>query len=103
MGTTDAEVSPAIIPLGLASFILPLCTNVLVTGHIVGRIWYKSRGMQAYAFTNKRGIINIMIESGGLYFATQFVFVVLYGMSHPGIFIVIPMAVQVYVCYLAVL
>ena len=56
-----------------------------------------SRGMQAYAFTNRARLISIMIESGASYFATQLIFVVLYGMSHPGIFIVIPMAVQVYV------
>ena len=96
-GTHDATPSPAIVPLGLASFTLPFCTNGMVTLLIVGRIWFTSRTMKAYIMPNARSVIAIMIESGALYFAVQLVFVTLYGMNNPAEEVIIPMAVQVYV------
>ena len=85
------------MPLGLASFSLPFCTNVIVTLLIIGRIWYMSRRMQTYSLTNTRGVMAIMLESGVLYFVVQFVFLILYGVNNPGEQVIIPMAVQVYV------
>lgn len=99
-GTTGATVSPAIVPLGLASFVLPLCTNVLVTGLIVGRIWRTSRGAGLYALGRggaTRKAAHIVVESGALYFAVQLVFVVLYGLNAPSASVLIAVAVQTYV------
>lgn len=96
-GTHDATPSPSIVPLGLASFTLPFCTNGMVTLLIVGRIWFTSRTMKAYTMPSARSVMAIMIESGALYFAVQLVFVTLYGMNNPAEEVIIPMAVQVYV------
>ena len=85
------------MPLGLASFALPFCTNGMVTLLIVGRIWYTSRKMRAYSLSSARNVMAIMLESGFLYFAVQLVFLVLYGMNNNGEQVIIPMAVQVYV------
>ncbi|EKM58165.1 uncharacterized protein PHACADRAFT_252258 [Phanerochaete carnosa HHB-10118-sp] len=95
-GTHNATPSPSIVPLGLASFSLPFCTNVMVTLLIVGRIWYMSRGMRAYKLTGTRRVMAIMLESGMLYFLVQLVFLTLYGMNNDGEQVIIPMAVQVY-------
>ncbi|GJE85466.1 hypothetical protein PsYK624_015450 [Phanerochaete sordida] len=99
-GTTGANVSPSIVPLGLASFVLPLCTNVLVTGLMIGRIWYMSRGAgEIYKITGNgatRKAIHVMVESGALYFVVQLVFVVVYGMNHPSAVIMIVIATQTY-------
>lgn len=95
-GTHGATPSPSIVPLGLASFCLPFCTNVMVTLLIVGRVWYMSRRMQTYSLTSARTVAAIMLESGMLYFFVQLVFVTLFGMNHPGEQVVIPLAVQVY-------
>lgn len=95
-GTHDATPSPSIVPLGLASFTLPFCTNGMVTLLIVGRIWFTSRTMKAYTMPSARSVMAIMIESGALYFAVQLVFVTLYGMNNPAEEVIIPMAVQVY-------
>ena len=100
-GTTGANVSPSIVPLGLASFVLPLCTNVLVTGLMVGRIAYMARGAgEIYKITGNgatRKAIHVMVESGALYFVVQLVFVVVYGMNHPSAVILITIATQTYV------
>ncbi|KIP07248.1 hypothetical protein PHLGIDRAFT_30119 [Phlebiopsis gigantea 11061_1 CR5-6] len=95
-GTHSATPSPSIVPLGLASFTLPFCTNGMVTLLIVGRIWFTSRTMKAYTMPSARSVMAIMIESGALYFAVQLVFVTLYGMNNPAEEVIIPMAVQVY-------
>lgn len=95
---------PVLVPLGLAGFILPLCTNFMVTSLIVYRIWRVSSNSRPYVVSNTSGnstflqrATMIVIESGALYFAIQFVFVVLFGLNHPAQAIVVPMAVQVYV------
>ncbi|EKM58160.1 uncharacterized protein PHACADRAFT_252245 [Phanerochaete carnosa HHB-10118-sp] len=99
-GTTGANVSPSIVPLGLASFVLPLCTNVIVTSLMVGRIWYMSRGTaELYKVAGSsatRKAIHVMVESGMLYFAVQLVFVVVYGLNLPSDVIMIAIAVQTY-------
>lgn len=100
-GTTGANVSPSIVPLGLASFVLPLCTNIMVTSLMVGRILYMSRGASevykvAGSSASQRAT-NVMIESGVLYFIVQLIFVVVYGMNHPSAVIMIAIAVQTYV------
>ena len=88
------------MPLGLASFILPLCTNVMVTSLIIGRIWYMSRDTSLYvvhANSGTRKAMNIIVESGALYFVAQLVFVVTYAMQHPAEYILLLMVVPIYV------
>ena len=99
-------MAPAsVVPLGLAGFILPLITNVILTTLIAMRIWYlsprKVRDMRSAQFTMgiSRVIIGIVIESGMLYVAVQFVFVIIFAIGHPAQGIVGVMAVQIYVRY----
>src|ERR1700754_2143472 len=43
----DAAIAPpSLVPLGTAAFAIPLCFNFIVTGLIVGRLWYKGRQVQ---------------------------------------------------------
>ena len=94
---------PALIPLGLVSFALPLCTNIIVTTLIATRIWYlsprKVRDMRSAQFPTATGraAIDIVVESGMLYLAVQLVFVVLFAIRHPAQGIVGVIAVQIYV------
>jgi len=94
---------PSLVPLGLAAFSLPLCTNVIVTSLIAGRIWYlsprKARNMRSAQFPSGTGraAIDIVVESGMLYLAVQFVFVILFAIRHPAQGIVGVIAVQIYV------
>lgn len=69
------------------------------------RIWYlsprKVRGLRSAVFPTGTGrdAIEIVVESGVLYLAVQFVFVILYAKGHPAQIIVGVMAVQIYVRY----
>ena len=98
---------PELIPLGLASYALPLATNVMATGLIVGKLLWMIRspivavGESAPIFTSGYGAVRhaaeIIVESGVLYLITQLVFVVLYAINHPALAIQTTIAVQVYV------
>ena len=94
---------PSLVPLGLAAFSLPLGTNVIVTTLLAGRIWYlsphKARNMGSAQFPTRtrHAAIDIVIESGMLYLAVQFVFVILFAIRHPAQGIVGVIAVQIYV------
>jgi len=98
----SAPVPPAaLVPLGLAGYILPLCTNAMVTALIAGRIWWKNPGMYSRGGIPGLGnlpgrAISIIIESGVIYLVVQFIFVILFGISHPSEAIVGVVAVQVY-------
>ena len=101
-GAAEAQKS-----LGTASFAIPLCFNFIVTGLIVGRIWYNGRksslALQASGgFRSQSNYIQhamaVMIESGMLYFATQFVETVLQAIGHPSLILVGFVATQIYVC-----
>lgn len=89
------------VPLGLAAFTLPLCTNVIVTSLIVYRIWYSSRPVPDAPVQIRHGVpqraMILIIESGALYLLFQFVFVVLFAISNPAEAILAVMAVQIYV------
>ncbi|KAF8875067.1 hypothetical protein BD779DRAFT_1678445 [Infundibulicybe gibba] len=95
---------PVLVPLGIAGYTLPLCTNAIITALIVGRIYYTSRGLKTDevqpGYNSGHGAaeraMSIIIESGGLYLVTQFIFVVLYGIKHPAVAIVAVAAVQIY-------
>lgn len=99
-GTTGLAVASEIVPMGLASFILPLCTNVMVTSLIIGRIWYMTHEAARYSLqpnSATRKAMNIIIESGALYFAVQLVFVVTYALQHPAVYAMILITPPIYV------
>jgi hypothetical protein len=89
--------------LGLAGFILPLCTNVLLTALVAARIWYLSPRKPHDALGGRfptgtgRAAINVVIESGMLYLVVQLIFVILFYMRHPAQAVVAMIAVQIYV------
>jgi hypothetical protein len=90
-----------LVPLGLATYTLPLCTNVTVTSLIVYRIWSTSRASSDSPLDIGQGITRrammLSIESGALYLVVQLVFVVLFAIPHPAEAILAVMAVQIYV------
>ena len=89
--------------LFLAAFSLPLATNVIVTTLIVGRIWYLSPRMASdmrstqFPTGTGRAVIDIVVESGTLYFSGQLIFFILFAIALPAQNIVGPIAVQIYV------
>ncbi|GJE85483.1 hypothetical protein PsYK624_015620 [Phanerochaete sordida] len=91
--TKHAE-TPTVIPLARASFVLPLCTNVITTALILSRIWWVGRAVGSRSTT--RRAIHVIIESGALYFLVQLILVILYGIHSGGATIMISIAVQVY-------
>lgn len=97
---TSPAPPPAIVPLGLAGYILPLCTNSIVTLLIVFKIWHASRGLPGSPEFVGRGAarhaMSLIIESGLLYLIAQLVYVVLFALNHPALAIVAVMAVQIY-------
>jgi len=98
---TSPAPSHAIVPLGLAGYSLPLCTNVLVTALIVYRIWSTSSTLpntaQFVAQGASRRAMMLIIESGVLYLLAQLVYVVLFALEHPAQAIAGLIAVQIYV------
>lgn len=88
-----ATVAPIIKPVGLASFVLPLCVNVIATTLIIARICY----LDSTAWGGGKHVVHVMLQSGVLYTLVQLVFVALYATQVPALQIVVPMAVQIYV------
>ena len=62
---------------------------MIVTSLIAGGIWYlsprRAHNMNSVQFPTRTGraAIDIIIESGMLYLAVQFVFVILFAIRHP--------------------
>ncbi|KAG1756139.1 hypothetical protein EDD22DRAFT_784500, partial [Suillus occidentalis] len=86
-----SPVPPAeIVPLTTAGYALPLCTNIMVTGLIAGRLWYLSRipildeyGKPAMLkIAAGRRPMMLIIESDALY------------MRHRGLIFVVLVAIQ---------
>ena len=96
-GANGSRVVNNILPLGIASFTLPLCTNVIATTLIITRIYLSTCSMKETNFPRLRRVSYILLESGVLYALAQLVFVTLYAIRHPALYIVVPMAVQIYV------
>ncbi|KZT24218.1 hypothetical protein NEOLEDRAFT_1135376 [Neolentinus lepideus HHB14362 ss-1] len=98
----DAPTAPAsIVPLGIAGYVLPMCTNVFVTALIAARVWWIARASREYSDISSSSqtvyrAISIVIESGALYLVVQITFVVLFSMGHPAQAILAVIAVQVY-------
>ena len=104
MNPTSPTPPAAIVPLGLAGYILPLATNAAATGLIVARLVVTARRVKRYgddehgkAATTARRAVAIIVESGALYLATQLAYVVLFALGHPAEAIVAVIAVQIYV------
>lgn len=101
MDPTSPAPPPALVPLGLAGYVLPLATNVIVTSLIVYRIWLSSRVVRESPVDIGQGASHrammLIIESGALYLLTQFIFVVLFAIGHPAEGIMAVIATQVYV------
>ncbi|KAG1756995.1 hypothetical protein EDB19DRAFT_1865806 [Suillus lakei] len=78
-----------IVPLTIAGYVLPLCTNIMVTGLIAGRLWYISRipvvdeHGKPVMFKIAARPMMLIIESGALYMVTQLIFVVLVAIQNP--------------------
>lgn len=91
----------AIVPVGIASCVLPLCTNIMITALITSRIWYQAYGFPEARTSSdpiRRAMI-VILESGALYLVTQLMFVVTYAIRHSAQAIVTAIAVQIYVRY----
>ena len=99
VNSTTPVVPAFLVPLGLAAYTLPLCTNVIVTALIAGRIWYMMREIRDADMPTKTGraAIDIIVESGMLYLAIQLVYVTLFALRLPAQTIASHMAVQIYV------
>lgn len=97
---TSPAPPPAVVPLGLAGYILPMCTNAMVTFLIVFKIWHSSRGLPGTSEFVGRGAarqaMGLMVESGLLYLLAQLVYVVLFALKLPAVDIAAVMAVQIY-------
>ena len=61
--------APQVEVTGMLAYSLPLCTNLMVTTLIVGRIWYMSRDATIYGLQRSytRKAATIIIESGALF------------------------------------
>ncbi|KAG9315223.1 hypothetical protein JVU11DRAFT_4353 [Chiua virens] len=100
--TNPAAPAPpaALVPLGLAGYILPLCTNFIVTFLIIYRIHATSYSVSDSPLQVGQGAtrhaMTLIIESGALYLLFQLVFVILFSISSPAEAILAVMAVQVY-------
>ncbi|KAH7913519.1 hypothetical protein BJ138DRAFT_1081397 [Hygrophoropsis aurantiaca] len=98
-GTAAGTPPAALVPLGIAGYVLPLGTNALVTGLIAYRIWYSSRDIN-YNLVGGSGAgrraLTLIVESGALYLVVQLIFVVLFAMNHPAEAIMAVIAVQTY-------
>ncbi|KAJ7225112.1 hypothetical protein B0H12DRAFT_1328733 [Mycena haematopus] len=96
-----APQAPAdIVPFGDASFAMSLILNFFSSTLIVGRIWWLARDHDVAGISRSKGLVRqatgVIIESGLLFLATQFVFVILFAIAHPAQALVEPMAVQIY-------
>ncbi|THH30880.1 hypothetical protein EUX98_g3323 [Antrodiella citrinella] len=101
---TAPQAPPSVLPLGTASFSLPLATNFLITLLTVTRLYMlasktrrastTTKSLHTSSYVNKAAII--VIESGLLYLVAQLVFVILFAIGHPAQGIAAVVAVQIY-------
>ncbi|KAI0760375.1 hypothetical protein C8Q74DRAFT_1208445 [Fomes fomentarius] len=104
MLSPSSPVPPAaIVPLGMAGYVLPLATNAMATALIVAKLWLTASRAEKRVGTRMRGTaraaqraVAIIVESGLLYLVTQLVFAVLFGLGHPAQAILAVIAVQIY-------
>ena len=102
---SPGDPNPAgFIPLQIAGYVLPLCTNVMVTGLIIYAIWNtvqrpaREPNTILPATTHLLwSVTAIIVESGLLYLVFQLVFVVFTALNNPVQEIIAMMAVQIYV------
>jgi len=109
----DHQVPPKnLFQIGTALFALPLCTNIIITALIVGRILYMGHTTQSKMsretrlnMTHSTGAntmrliyhsAGIVVESGVLYLLAQLVLVVLFSMENPAYKVVGYPIIQIY-------
>ena len=104
MDPTAPVPPPALVPLGIAGYALPLATNFMATALIAGKLYMSARRAEKRVGTVMSGTmraaqraVEIIVESGLLYLVTQVVFVVLFALGHPAQAILAVIAVQIYV------
>ncbi|PCH44320.1 hypothetical protein WOLCODRAFT_77006 [Wolfiporia cocos MD-104 SS10] len=95
---TTPSPPAVLVPLPLAGYILSLCTNVMVTALIVGRLWYTHLLVRGFAYETRvvPQATVIVVESGLLYLLIQLVYVILFAIQHPAEQLIGIMAVQIY-------
>ncbi|KAJ7187312.1 hypothetical protein C8R46DRAFT_981601 [Mycena filopes] len=100
---TAPQAPAALVPVGTAAFSLSLALNLLVSLLIILRILLTARQTRAHGLTLSRSedgavarAVGIVVESGLLFLAVQFVFVVLFARGHPAQAVLVPIATQVY-------
>lgn len=102
----NAPAPPAsLVPLGGAGYILPLCTNLMVTFLIVIRIWWETHGSSdSEVIISSRRLAHKatrnIIESAALYLVAQLIFVILFMLRHPAEGIIAVVATQLYVSFM---
>ena len=93
----------AFVPLQIAGYVLPLCTNVMSTSLILYAIrnitMLGGSSLSNLPSTTRisQAAVVIIVESGMLYLAVQLVLVVLVSLDHPAQDVVAPIALQIYV------
>lgn len=108
VSTPAAAIVPkSLVPLGTSAFAIPLCFNFIVTGLIIGRIWWKGRschgnigragGVVMLPPTYLKAATVVVIESGLVYLVVQFVLTVLFAINHPAQIMLADIATQIYV------
>ncbi|EIN13037.1 hypothetical protein PUNSTDRAFT_131262 [Punctularia strigosozonata HHB-11173 SS5] len=107
VSTPSAAIVPkSLVPLGTSAFAIPLCFNFIVTGLIIGRIWWKGRsshgnigragGVVMLPPTYLKAATVVVIESGLVYLVVQFVLTVLFAINHPAQIMLADIATQIY-------
>ncbi|KAI0631205.1 hypothetical protein C8Q77DRAFT_1230388 [Trametes polyzona] len=101
LSPTAPAPPPAIVPLTVAGYALPLCTNVMASGLLVLKIWWMTRpAPDAHTLRSTARLAHsamaVVVESGLIYLAVQLVLVVLVSLGHPAEGVVGVIAVQIY-------
>lgn len=95
---------PSVAKLGNAAFPMSLVLNILVTGLILGRMWFISRAPRVALSSQRTGpprvysAMAVVVESGLLFLIAQIVFVTLFALGNPAQDVVMPITLQIYVC-----
>ncbi|KAJ7758027.1 hypothetical protein B0H16DRAFT_658990 [Mycena metata] len=97
---TAPQAPAALVPVGTAAFALSLVLNLLVSLLIILRIHLTARQNRLHGISHSDSAVaratGIIVESGLLFLAVQFVFVVLFAIGHPAQAVLVPVATQVY-------
>ncbi|KAI0828633.1 hypothetical protein BC628DRAFT_83193 [Trametes gibbosa] len=101
LSPTSPAPPAAIVPLTVAGYSLPLCTNVMASGLLVFKIWWMTRHTPSTNTLRStarlaNNAMAVIVESGLIYLAVQLVLVVLVSLENPAEGIAGVLAVQIY-------